>query len=147
MSGAYKLSDMITGKDAGLLFIDATGKIYSTPNISLASYSSAILKADFLTGINQNQEENVLKSFGLFQNYPNPFNPITSIKFRIAEKGNVSLKVYDVNGKKVADLVESEKEAGNYEISFDGSKLSSGVYFYELRSGRFFQSKKMILMK
>jgi alpha-amylase len=146
-AGAYKLSDMITGKDAGLLFIDATGKIYSTPNISLASYSSAILKADFLTGINQNQEENVLKSFGLFQNYPNPFNPITSIKFRIAEKGNVSLKVYDVNGKKVADLVESEKEAGNYKISFDGSKLSSGVYFYELRSGRFFQSKKMILMK
>jgi len=86
-------------------------------------------------------------SFNLYQNYPNPFNPATSIKFSIAEKGNVKLNVYDVNGRKVAELLNGEKEPGNYEISFDASKLSSGVYFYELRSAGFFQSKKMILMK
>lgn len=86
-------------------------------------------------------------SYNLFQNYPNPFNPATTIKFNIAEKGKVTLNVYDVCGKKVAELLNGEKEAGNYEISFDASGLSSGVYFYELRSAGFFQSKKMILMK
>jgi hypothetical protein len=86
-------------------------------------------------------------TYSLSQNYPNPFNPATSIKFSIAEKGNVTLNVYDVNGRKVAELFNGEKEAGNYDISFDASKLSSGVYFYQLHSAGFFQSKKMILMK
>ena len=86
-------------------------------------------------------------SYNLSQNYPNPFNPATSIKFSIAEKGNVTLNVYDVNGRKVAELFNGEKEPGNYEVSFDASKLSSGVYFYQIRSAGFFQSKKMILMK
>jgi hypothetical protein len=86
-------------------------------------------------------------SFNLYQNYPNPFNPATSIKFSIAEKGNVTLKVFDVVGRKVAELVNGEKEPGNYEITFDASKLSSGVYFFQLSSAGSFQSKKMILMK
>jgi Secretion system C-terminal sorting domain len=97
------------------------------------------------TSINDNKISP--SSFNLYQNYPNPFNPATSIKFSIAEKGNVKLNVYDVNGRKVAELLNGEKEPGNYEISFDASKLSSGVYFYELRSAGFFQSKKMILIK
>ena len=86
-------------------------------------------------------------SYNLYQNYPNPFNPATSIKFSIAQKGSVKLDVFDVNGRNVAKLFNGEKEPGNYEINFDASKLSSGVYFYELRSAGFFQSKKMILMK
>ena len=86
-------------------------------------------------------------SFNLSQNYPNPFNPATSIKYSVVEKGNVTLKVFDVVGRIVAELVNGEKEPGNYEITFDASKLSSGVYFYQLLSGGFFQSKKMILMK
>jgi hypothetical protein len=86
-------------------------------------------------------------SYNLSQNYPNPFNPATSIKFSIAEKGNVTLNVFDVNGRKVAELFNGQKESGNYIINFDASKLSSGVYFYQLRSAGFFQSRKMILMK
>jgi hypothetical protein len=70
-----------------------------------------------------------------------------SIHFNIAEKGNVSLKVYDIIGNEVAELVNSEKEAGNYDVNFDASKLSSGVYFYELRTAGFTESKKMMLMK
>lgn len=87
------------------------------------------------------------ESYSLSQNYPNPFNPSTSIKFSIPEKAIVTLQVYDVNGRKVAELLNGEKEPGNYDISFDASKLSSGVYFYQLCSNGFFQSKKMILMK
>jgi len=96
-------------------------------------------------------------NFSLAQNYPNPFNPTTNIRFRIAEFGFVSLKVYDILGREVAILVNEEKPAGNYEVEFsaeggsafggDGSNLSSGIYFYKLQTGNYTSVKKMILMK
>ncbi len=87
-------------------------------------------------------------NFELYQNYPNPFNPNTKIKFTIPS-GNTftSLVVYDLLGNKVADLVDGELASGSYEISFDGTKLSSGVYFYTLRFGDKSLSKKMLLIK
>jgi hypothetical protein len=88
-----------------------------------------------------------LSEFGLNQNYPNPFNPATLIKYSIAKRGNVTLKVYNVLGKEAAVLVNGEKEAGNYEINFNASGLSSGVYFYELSSAGSRLTKKMIIMK
>jgi len=88
----------------------------------------------------------------LEQNYPNPFNPSTKIKYSIPpniqrEISNVSLKVYDVLGNIVATLVNEEKPAGNYEIEFDASNLSSGIYYYRLVTGSFTDTKKMILLK
>jgi hypothetical protein len=90
--------------------------------------------------------------FELEQNYPNPFNPSTKIKFTIPsnvkrETSNVSLKVYDVLGNVVATLVNEEKPAGNYEIEFKASNLSSGIYYYRLVTGSFTDTKKMILLK
>ncbi len=85
--------------------------------------------------------------FSLSQNYPNPFNPTTNIVFQIADYGYVSLKVYDVLGNEVATIVNEYKTAGNYEIEFNASMLPSGVYFYELKSASFIQTKKMLLMK
>jgi hypothetical protein len=93
-------------------------------------------------------------AFSLDQNYPNPFNPSTKIKYTIpnvtlsgVEGSRVILKVYDVLGDEVATLVNEEKPAGNYEISFDASKLSSGVYFYQIQAGNFVETKKMILIR
>jgi hypothetical protein len=86
-------------------------------------------------------------SFSLFQNYPNPFNPSTTIKFGVATKGNVTLKVFDLMGREIATLFNGEKEAGYYEMNFDASKLSSGTYFYQLRTAGYTQSKKMMLIK
>ncbi|MBK6914184.1 MAG: T9SS type A sorting domain-containing protein [Ignavibacteriales bacterium] len=83
----------------------------------------------------------------LSQNYPNPFNPSTSIKYAISSRQLVSLKVYDVLGKEVTTLVNEEKPAGSYEVKFDASKLSSGIYFYKLQSGSFVETRNMILMK
>ena len=83
----------------------------------------------------------------LFQNYPNPFNPTTNIIFQIKETGFVSLKVHDILGKEVANLINEEKEAGTYEIFFDGAKLPSGIYFYSISAGVFHQTKKMLLIK
>jgi hypothetical protein len=81
------------------------------------------------------------------QNYPNPFNPITKIKYRIADFGFVSLKVYDILGREIAALVNEEKSAGNYKVQFDASEIPNGVYFYQLKAGNYIETKKMVLMK
>ncbi len=86
-------------------------------------------------------------SFELYQNYPNPFNPSTTISYKLLTRSFVSLKVYDVLGNEIAEPVNEEKPAGSYTVSFDGSDLSSGVYFYELRAGSFVQVRKMVLMR
>jgi len=92
--------------------------------------------------------------YSLSQNYPNPFNPITNLEFAcpparqgISEFGFVTLKVYDILGKEVKTLVNENKSAGNYIVKFDGSNLSSGVYFYRLEAGDFIQTKRMVLLK
>ncbi len=94
-----------------------------------------------------NDELSLPAEFSLSQNYPNPFNPSTKIKYSIKEQGNVKLIVYDILGREVATLVNEQKPAGNYEVTFDASRLSSGVYFYRLRAGSFVSTKKMILLR
>jgi hypothetical protein len=96
-------------------------------------------------------------SFALTQNYPNPFNPTTHLQFSIANfssKGGsasggqfVTLRVFDLLGREVVTLVNEQKSSGTYEVNFDGSKLSSGVYLYQLRAGANIETKRMVLMK
>ena len=88
-----------------------------------------------------------LYEFSLAQNYPNPFNPSTQIKYSIKEAGLVQLKVYDILGKEVANLVNENKEAGYYSVEFDASQLPSGVYIYQLTTQGLTQARKMILAK
>lgn len=89
----------------------------------------------------------VPEAFELSQNFPNPFNPTTTIKFVIAERGNVSLKIFDIQGKEVATIINGMKEAGNYEFQFDGTRLASGIYLYTLTSNGVTQTRKMTLLK
>lgn len=98
-----------------------------------------------LSVVNYNSE--IPQSYNLSQNYPNPFNPSTTIKFGIPNSGNVSLKVYDMTGKVVENIVNNVLNAGSYEVNFDGSRLSSGVYFYKLETAEFTDVKRMILIK
>lgn len=86
-------------------------------------------------------------AFGLEQNYPNPFNPTTAIRYQLSVAGMTTLTVYDMLGREAAVLVNEAKEAGSYAVRFDGSRLSSGIYFYTLRSGSFSNTKKMQLIK
>lgn len=86
-------------------------------------------------------------NFVLNQNYPNPFNPSTNIKYSIAKTGQVSLKVYDSLGREVKILVEGVKNIGTYTVEFNGSDLSSGIYFIKLISGSFSSTIKAILLK
>jgi hypothetical protein len=92
-------------------------------------------------------EETLPTEFALYQNYPNPFNPTTKISWQSPVSGYQTLKVFDVLGNEVATLVNEVKSAGNYEIDFNASELSSGVYFYELHASSFVATKKMILIR
>lgn len=93
--------------------------------------------------------------FSLFQNYPNPFNPKTMIRYSVPQTSQVQIMVFDVLGNEIATLVNEHKSAGRYEVEFDGSRLASGIYFYQLKVGNtsagsgqsFLQTRKMILLK
>lgn len=117
----------------------------------LMELSMADLVETYQTIVTEVKEENtaIPSEFALQQNYPNPFNPSTKIKFSIPESGAVRLTVFDILGRKVADLLDSEMEAGNYVYDFEAASkgLSSGIYFYNLKSGSFSSTKKMILIK
>jgi hypothetical protein len=94
----------------------------------------------------------VPSSFSLHQNYPNPFNPTTKIKFAIpsnvrSQTSDVKLIIYDIQGREITTLVNEQIQPGTYEVTFDGSQYSSGIYFYELRAGNFRDTKRMLLVK
>jgi ligand-binding sensor domain-containing protein len=107
--------------------------------------SNIVTKIDYTTDVEKT--ESLPSSFQLMQNYPNPFNPETVISYQLPASSYVSLKVYDTLGKEVSTLVNEEKQPGKYEVKFDASRLSSGMYFYKLNAGGFSQTKKMTLIK
>jgi|GEM_PF-673042 len=94
-----------------------------------------------------NEEKEIPREYSLQQNYPNPFNPSTVIKYQIAKGGHVMLKIYDVLGMEIETLVNEEKAAGNYSFNLNASSFPSGVYFYQIRSGSYIETKKMVLLK
>lgn len=85
--------------------------------------------------------------YSLAQNYPNPFNPVTKIKYSLPYLTQVTLKIYDMLGREVTTLVNEEKPAGYFEVEFNGSGLTSGIYFYQLKAGNFAETKKLVLLK
>lgn len=139
-------------------FVDGNGTTSETQNYSFADLSPEIGKLKYrLKQIDYDGSYEYSKeieaeytkvfSFKLEQNFPNPFNPATVIKYEIAEESDVSLRVYDVLGNIVAELVNEKKPSGSYTVDFNGVNLSSGFYVYVLRAGNFVQSRKMLLIK
>ncbi len=100
-----------------------------------------------LTDVDVEATKQLPKDFFLYQNYPNPFNPETFIVFSLPITQHVLLKIYDLLGRELSTLVNEEKQSGTYEVIFDGTELSSGVYFYLFKAGEFIQTKKFVLMK
>ena len=123
----------------------------TTNTITLSSYIASnfilITGSSSPTAI-QTQDNGIVNEFMLGQNYPNPFNPSTTINFSVPKENTlVSLKIYNSIGQEVRTLINQVVPAGNHEVKFDASGLSTGVYFYTLTAGKFVESKKMILMK
>jgi photosystem II stability/assembly factor-like uncharacterized protein len=100
-----------------------------------------------VTFVEEEQIDNAPSEFLLSQNYPNPFNPTTKIKYSVPQSSNVIIKVYDLLGNEIETLVNEEKAAGTYELTWNAVNLPSGVYFYQLCAGSFIETKKMLLLK
>ncbi|MCB0732808.1 MAG: T9SS type A sorting domain-containing protein, partial [Ignavibacteriae bacterium] len=143
----------------GLKF-DQNGHIYihsiavdSSKYLYVASTDGVYRSLNPITNIEQSSySEEMPNNYTLYQNYPNPFNPSTTIKYQIPknekrEMSNVKLIVYDILGKEVAIIVDKNQKPGSYEIEFNGRDLTSGIYFYRLKTSDFVVTKKMILLK
>ncbi len=127
----------ITDPSVEAVSLTATTDALNTSNFARLNIVTAIEK----------EEDNFPNEFSLNQNYPNPFNPATTISFSIPNEQLVSLKVFNSLGEEVANLVNENKPMGNYSVTFDASRLTSGVYLYKISAGNFVESKKMILLK
>ncbi|MFA5832699.1 MAG: T9SS type A sorting domain-containing protein [Bacteroidota bacterium] len=112
------------------------------PMLGIARWNSAATISTV-----QRIDENIPARFTLEQNYPNPFNPATIIRFEIQNTDATTLKIYDIVGREVTTLVHEKLNVGTYEMKFDATKLSTGIYFYQLRSGNFVETKKMNFIK
>ncbi|MCD4691948.1 MAG: T9SS type A sorting domain-containing protein, partial [Calditrichales bacterium] len=97
--------------------------------------------------VDNTKTNHIPDNYALYQNHPNPFNPITHITFDLPQAGDVKLDVYNIKGQKVSQVMHGFKEAGIYEVIFDGKGLASGVYFYRLEAGKFSAIKRMLLVK
>jgi len=149
--GITKTKTFSTTIDAGWIASNmeiGTFIYFATPNGTLNSqcYVLQTAKQNIITTGVKNCGE-IVDGFNLLQNYPNPFNPVTNIKFTVPKDGFTTLKVYNLLGSEVATLCNCELKAGAYNAGFNGSNLSSGVYFYKLTSGDFSDVKKMTLLK
>lgn len=121
-----------------------------SPENQIYSNVSSNLSTDFVgtTPTSINQFSQIIPAhYTLSQNYPNPFNPSTMIRYDLPNDGNISIRVYDLFGKEVGILVSGFKNAGSYTVEFNGSNLSSGVYFYRLTTENYTEARKLILMK
>jgi len=128
---------------------DALTSITEVKNISMTAgllYSSNF-DTSTIVSVNEISSGDIPDEFLLSQNYPNPFNPSTKIRFTISDFGFTILRVYDVLGNEVATLVNEEKSAGTYEVKWNASGLPSGIYFYQLQTNGFLETKKMLLLK
>lgn len=123
--------------------------IDNRPNIWWVGDNSTVIYrlSEYLFTDIEEEGSNKTKLFLLSQNYPNPFNPITTIKYSLANSGIVKLKVFDILGREVAILVDQEQESGEYQVEFNATTFSSGIYFYRLQVGDFSEIKKMVVLK
>ena len=131
---------IVRAPNGGYILAGYTGPLSSFGHIYLSKFS------DNITGIVES-EAILPDRLKLSQNYPNPFNAKTSISFELREPGDITLSVFDLLGRKISELAEGHFDAGSYNLTFDASELSSGIYFYNLKSGDYRESKSMILLK
>jgi ligand-binding sensor domain-containing protein len=150
----WKYYDTVrTETNAGISAQDIVVDKYNNKWITESTFGLVVFNENGVIASVEPSANTIIKSYILLQNYPNPFNPSTTIKYSIpvdpasAGRPTVSLKVYDLLGREIATLVNGEKSPGNYEVNFDGTGLTSGIYFYTIRAGNFVLSKKMLLLK
>ncbi len=147
-NGQFANAGFVAGRGNSL---EPSAYSFTDKSLEAGKYSYRLKQIDFDGTFTYSNEVEVEVGtpnvFALEQNYPNPFNPSTVIKYSIPVDGLVTLNIYNTLGEKIKTLISQVQKAGNYEVSFDASKLASGVYIYRLESGNFSSVKKMILNK
>jgi len=143
-SDGSKIGNKFINKGVGAKL--RNGLIYNTWEEDNEIWAN-VLDWDNPTGISEKEQTQAPSEFMLSQNYPNPFNPSTTIHYSIPKQSNVTLKVFDVLGREVTTLVNGQQPLGNYEVEFEATELTSGVYFYKIQTGDFVETKRMLLMK
>ncbi len=131
-----------TGEREGILTYSIINQDRSWADVSHWTYTWI---GDQMTNIGN--DPLTVNSYGLSQNYPNPFNPSTVINYSLAKAGMVSLKIYNILGQEVLTLINTNQNVGKYQVKFDASQLSTGLYIYRIQSGDFVDTKKMMLLK
>ncbi len=153
---AYPDTSQLHGLAVGVRYLTPymANTIITFPLFAMQPYDSVVelvqrILDDIDTGIeNENPPTGFApEQFALKPNYPNPFNPTTKIRFDLPDAARVNLAVYDVSGRLVAEVVDGWRDAGSHEVTFDGSGLASGVYFYSIEAGDFSAVRKMVLVK
>jgi hypothetical protein len=131
----------------GLDSISVLGLVSYGDTTYAYTYADGLYKVRSTAGATSVGVKTLPTAYGLEQNYPNPFNPTTTIRFSLAQRSRVSLKIFDILGREVATLVNDELEAGFHQSTFDASKFASGIYFYRIQAGNFTATKKLVLLK
>ncbi|MBN2367163.1 MAG: T9SS type A sorting domain-containing protein, partial [Calditrichaeota bacterium] len=114
------------------------------PNGSISEEGGSLL---IPVGIGDHLTAEIPKVFALFQNYPNPFNPVTTIRYDVPKQSQVTVKIYDVMGREVAELVNDPHAAGSYSVIWNANYFASGIYYYRMKAGDFVSVRKLVLMK
>lgn len=128
--------------------VTPNGDIVFEMSLPRGFYTYRAFRDNFvITGLENTSGVEAPVSFNLYQNYPNPFNPVTTIKFDITQKSNVELSIYNSIGQRVEEVNFGSKSAGSYEYKWNASALASGMYFYQIKTETFSQTKQMILLK
>ncbi|MCX6152251.1 MAG: T9SS type A sorting domain-containing protein [Ignavibacteriales bacterium] len=133
-----------TGEREGILTYSPEDQDMSWADVSLWSYTWI---GNLWKPVGVEKDENAVNTYSLKQNYPNPFNPATKITYTLEKTGLVTLKVYDLLGRLVTSLVNEQQNSGLHSVNFNASNLTSGIYFYQINSGKFTSTKKLMLIK
>ena len=144
-SGDFPIGYITTVNTWGMIDWLNTEDNIDNPNMTDTSMNHMITMAE--SSVNIEKEISLPGSFKLEQNYPNPFNPSTKIEFSLSTASEVSLEIFDINGNSVDNLVNNYMNAGTHHIFYDGSNVSSGIYYYTLKASNKIQTRKMTLIK
>ena len=146
MDGSVTISQQLGGTN---IQYDVTAYLSSSESLPGNKLNVNVKGGEILKENASILKENSIKefSYNLYQNYPNPFNPTTLINYELSEAVFVNLKVYNLIGENVAELVNEKQEKGSYLVEFNASYLSSGIYFYKIQTDKFSEIKKMILLR
>ena len=144
---SYRINTSGIGNRTVRLKLTIEDNLNASYSLTDALADESVLEKSTRKVVDYNNGVEKITTYALSQNYPNPFNPTTTINYQLPQNGYVTLKVYDILGKEVSTLVNEQKNQGRYSVNFDGSKLASGVYVYQIRVNDYISSKKMLMIK